>query len=111
MSIDAKLSFRKLEPGSGDGMSTTELATASLLKLAPPSVDLTNIWAFTLAPSTTAPLSKKTETSPLGAVRMAGPWRPPIEWLLWAGGTCMAGEKVAPRSGERETLLGSALPG
>src|SRR5216683_4246820 len=42
---------------------------------------------------------------------MAEPWRPPIELLLWAGVTCIAGENVAPPSVERETMIGSALPG
>src|SRR5258708_35202963 len=42
---------------------------------------------------------------------MAEPWRPPIELLLWAGVTCMADEKVMPPSVERETMIGSALPG
>ena len=60
MSTEGKLSLRKLVPGSGDGMGTTVLATAWLLKCTPPSVDLTNIWASVLAPLIWVPLSKKT---------------------------------------------------
>ena len=60
MSTEGKLSLRKLAPGSGDGISVTGLATAWLLKLRPPSVDLTNIWASVVAPLISVPLSKKT---------------------------------------------------
>src|SRR5207302_2087357 len=60
MSTDGKLSLRKLAPGSGEGIEATGLATAWMLKLRPPSVDLTNICASVLAPLIWVPLSKNT---------------------------------------------------
>src|SRR5712692_2669754 len=42
---------------------------------------------------------------------MTEPWRPPMALLLWAGVSCLAGEKVRPPSVDRESMIGSARPG